>query len=240
MAALSMHVFSSEFLGAITSLAGTSDYPLKADPFFYLFVSMLTTNSVVIGIIAIAFVAGIVTVIVPTLMIATRNMFAWSLDRMAPMQLMDVSARNATPVKATIVSGVVMALCMVAYLYAPVKWTVYLFVPGVMGLITFAIVSATGAVFPYRRPEIYNASPHRWQVGPVPVITILGVIGFCYDLLLIYYFMTNEALGLTTTAAYVSVPVVFIVGLVWYLVASRWNARRGISTELAFAELPPE
>src|SRR5207244_5657228 len=94
--ALSMHVFGSEFLQGIQGLSTTDQYPLSAPPFFYLFVSMLTTNTVLVSLIGIGFVLAIVCNIPPLFLIATRHILAWGFDRIIPMRLAAVDARSAS------------------------------------------------------------------------------------------------------------------------------------------------
>lgn len=241
LAALSMHVFSSGFLGAITSLSGSDSYPLESQPFFFLFVSMLTGSPVVLAIIAIGFVAGVIAVIPPTLLIATRNMLAWSLDRVMPTRLSAVNGRTATPVTAIVVAALVMAGFMTLFLYVPLRyWTTFVYVPGAMGLVTFFIVGVAGVVFPWRRPDIYATSPFKASIGPIPLISIVAAIGAAFDALLIYYFLTTDALGVNSTAGLVSIPVVFCLAFVGYFVARVLQRSRGIDIELGQQELPPE
>jgi amino acid transporter len=240
LVALAMHVFSMGFLGSIGALANTKAYPLASQPFFYLFVSMLTTSPILQVIIGVGFIAGLVAVFGPTFLMGTRNMLAWSLDRVAPMSLSEVNRRTATPIKSTIVCTVIMGAFMGVFLYAPVTWTTYLFVPAVMTTFTFIIVCLSGAVFPWRCPAIYAASPYRWQIGTLPGVTIVCLFAAAYGALIEYYFLTTPALGLSSTAALVSIPVVFSAAFVWYGVARVIQRRRGIDLSLATKELPPE
>ncbi len=241
LAGLSMHVFSSGFLGSITSLSGSKDYPLQSQPFFFLFVSMLTSSPVVLAIVAVGFVAGVIAVIPPTLLIATRNMLAWSLDRVMPTGLSSVNARTATPVKAIVAAAIVMAGFMTLFLYVPLHyWTTFVYVPGVMGLITFFIVCVCGTVFPWRRPDIYATSPFKRSVAGIPIISLVAVVGAVYDALLIVFFLTNKALGVNSTAGLVSIPVVFCVAFVWYFGARALQRSKGVDIELGQHELPPE
>ena len=61
-----------------------------------------------------------------------------------------------------------------------------------------------------------------------------------FDALLIYYLVTNDALGANSTQGLVALPIVFGAGLLIYAIASVANRRRGIDVAAAQQELPPE
>jgi amino acid transporter len=238
--ALAMHVFSSEFLQAIQGLSTTSKYPLSAPPFFYLFVSMLTSNTLILALIGIGFVLAIVCNIPPMFLIATRNILAWGFDRIIPMRLAAVDARSASPVNATILTGLIMVGCMAYFIYVPAKWTAFVFTAGIGSLITFFIVAVCGAILPWRRPDIYASSPYRRSVLGIPLISVLSVVSMAFDALLIYYLWTNSALGANSTQGKRALVLVLVTPLVIYGIATLVNRRRGIDLSAAQAELPPE
>jgi amino acid transporter len=238
--ALSMHVFGSEFLAGIQGLSTTDDYPLAAPPFFYLFVSMLTTNSLVVGVIAIGFVLAIIANIPPMFMVATRNILAWGFDRIIPMRLAEVHPRFAAPVNATVVTGLFMAGCMTYFIYVPSKWTAFIFTAGIGSLLTFFTVAICGLVFPWRRPDIYASSPYNRSLLGVPLISAISAVSAAFDALLIYYLWTNSALGANSTQGKWALLAFIAVPLAIYLVATFVNKRRGLDLAAAQTELPPE
>jgi amino acid transporter len=242
LGALAARTFGADFLGSITYLSSNApdDYPLSAPPFFYLFVAMLTTSPVLLAIIGLGFVLAIVANIPPMFLIATRNILAWSFDRTVPMRLGDVSPRFASPVKATITVGVFMTAFMAFFVFVPSKWTTFVFTAGIGSLITFLIVAVCGIVFPFRRPDIYESSPYRRSVLGVPVISAFSVVAAAFDVLLIYYLLTNDALGANSTQGLVALPLVFGSGLLIYAISAVANRRRGIDVAAAQQELPPE
>ena len=238
--ALAERTFGSEFLGSIQALSFTDDYPLNAPPFFYLFVSMLTHNIPLLCLIGAGFVFAIVANIPPQFLIDTRTVLAWSFDRVVPMRLSSVNPRTASPIFATVVTGLFMAGFMAFFIYVPSKWTSFVFTAGIGSYLTFFIVSVAGAIFPWRRPDIYAASPLRSSVLGMPVVTIASVFSAAIYSLLIYYLLTNDELGANSTQGLVALPIVFAIPVVIYVVAAVVNRRRGIDVALAHQELPPE
>jgi amino acid transporter len=240
LAAESMHVFSTQFLGSITALSYTSHYPLTVQPFFYLFAAMATSHSIWVIIIAVAFEAGVIAVLPALFLISTRSIFAWSFDHVVPARLSNVNSRFGTPVNAVIATVAVMVAFSIAYLYLPWKWTAFIAGLETMALFTFFLVGLSAAILPWRRPAIWKTSPYRWMIGPIPAITVFGIITMAVEALLGYYLLTNDGLGADSAATLRLIPVPFVLGLVIFGVATVWNRRRGISLVAGQMELPPE
>ena len=90
-------------------------------------------------------------------MMGTRNMFAWSFDRLAPEKLTPVSDRFHTPVIATITIGCVVELLNYLNIYQGLG-NYLLNIIAVMG-VAFIIVSIAAAVAPWRRPQLHAQAP---------------------------------------------------------------------------------
>lgn len=240
LAGLAVHVFSTDFLGSINSIAATKSYPLSAQPFFYLFAAMATSSSPLVVIIAITFEAGVIAILPALFMIATRAMFAWSFDRVMPTKLAEVSPTTGAPVNASIVVALLMSGFAAAFLYVPLKWTAFIAGLEVMGLFSFAMVGIGAILLPLRRPDIWNLSPYRWMIGRVPAIAVLGLATVAIEVWLGYYLVTNDALGADTPATLRLLPALLVVGLLWFAGAQALAKRRGMSLIGAQQELPPE
>jgi amino acid transporter len=201
---------------------------------------MATSSSFLIVLIAIAFEAGVIAVIPALYMIATRNMFAWSFDRVMPAKLAEVNARTGAPVNATIITGAILGGFAAAYLFVPLKWTAFIAGLEVMGLVTFALVGLCGAILPWRRPDIWNLSPYRWMLGRLPAITLLGLATVGIEIWLIYYLVTNDALGADSPSTLRLLPSLLVIGFLWFAGAQFLAKRRGMSLITGQQELPPE
>jgi hypothetical protein len=105
----------------------------------------------------------------------------------------------------------------------------------------FVITCLAGALLPYRAKEVYEASPgSKYNLGSVPLVTVLGLIGFVFGAIMVLMFMLYPALGLTSQLAYTVVFGVLVVSAVWYILAKNAQKARGINVEYAFKEIPPE
>ncbi len=74
----------------------------------------------------------------------------------------------------------------------------------------------------------------------MPLVTVLGLIGFVLGGSMVMMFMLYPVLGLTSQLAYTVVLAVFLVAVVWYLIAKWTQKARGIDVAFAFREIPPE
>ena len=64
---------------------------------------MLTTSTPLIVLISLSFIVAFLVALPATFLIATRNIFAWSFDRIVPQRLSDVNERTHSPVVANVV-----------------------------------------------------------------------------------------------------------------------------------------
>jgi basic amino acid/polyamine antiporter, APA family len=116
---------------------------------------------------------------------------------------------------------------------------------GYMFLTLGLMWSLLGAiVFPYRMKETYEASPaSRFKLGRIPLISILGVVGFAFMIFTVVEFLTQSAFGILSGSAAVSwitAGVLTAATLIYYFVISAVRKRAGIDLRWAFRTVPPE
>ncbi len=239
---LGISVFGYDFLGSITALyySGSSAYPFSVTPFFNLFVSMLTHNPIVLWLLAIAFVAAIMISFLPTYMVSTRNIFAWSFDRIVPAKLSSVNERTHTPTYAIIAVAVLQAIGLVSYTYGPPVFLSLVSGAGMAEILTFIIVAIAAVIFPFRLKEIYKNSPANKNVGPVPLISIFGIVSLSFYLLLEYFYLSNPLYGANVPAVYEAIGVSIGLPIVIFALSYVRNRSKGLDPSLAFKSIPPE
>jgi basic amino acid/polyamine antiporter, APA family len=171
----------------------------------------------------------------------SRVVFALSFDRLLPSKMADVSKRSASPIWA-----VALGFAATLILTGLGDFTSFLTLFRNLILIVFTIFvigCLAAASLPYRRRELYEASPKaigdRWLGAPA--VTVLGSLTALAFAVLVYFLAAKPAysggyhwdsiLVLTLTAT---------IGLVMYGVSRVSLRRRGIDLDLAMRELPPE
>jgi hypothetical protein len=100
-------------------------------------------------------------------------------------------------------------------------------------------------VFPFRErtKSIYQASPLKPHIGPVPLISIAGAVAAIFFLYMSYQTYTTIATRqfsfLITSAAGAAILFgAFGIGI--YQAAKMYWKSKGIDINMAFSELPPE
>jgi len=169
---------------------------------------------------------------------STRILLAWSFDRLMPEKLSYVSPRTHTPLVAILVVGLLGEICLALY-----AWHIVLAsIVGIFGwIVSFILTAIAAVVFPYRRRDDFEASPVRWRIAGIPLMSLVGVLAVVSLLICEIVFWLDPFVGL---AYYPNVQVltvaVFVVGAALYWLAKTIQARRGIRVEYAFREIPPE
>ncbi len=170
----------------------------------------------------------------------TRVMVAMSLDRLLPEWVSRVSERFHTPVNAHIAYFVASIPVILLYNLFPGWVALTLGVTFACGYV-FVVTCLAGALLPYRAKDVYEASPGaKYKLGNIPLVTILGGIGFVFGGVMVLMFMFYGQLGLTSGLAYGVVFGVLAFSAIWYFIVKRTQKARGINVEYAFKEIPPE
>jgi basic amino acid/polyamine antiporter, APA family len=177
-----------------------------------------------------------------TTLASSRIYLSQSFDRVLPAWMGQVNKRGA-PANAIWFGTVISIALSVLFLFRP-SLTEAL-AAGYMFLTLGLMWSLLGAiVFPYRMKETYQASPaSRFKVGGIPLITILGVVGFAFMIFTVVEFLTQSAFGIlagTAAPSWITAGVLVAVTLGYYFVISAVRKRAGIDLRWAFRTVPPE
>ena len=162
-----------------------------------------------------------------------------SLDRVVPDALGRVHPKYVQPVYAWFLLLIGSSVFMVIQNYtAGGQYALNIFYAAV---VAFMITNFVAMIFPFRRPAIYNASPiAKWKIGPLPLITLVGLIGGIWNAAMIYYYMTVPQYGLGIYQPSIIFLVgIFIIVFVYYEIRKAYLSAKGIDIGLAFAEVPP-
>ncbi|MCX7624002.1 MAG: hypothetical protein N2Z82_09690, partial [Thermomicrobium sp.] len=169
---------------------------------------------------------------------STRILLAWSFDRLMPERLAYVSPRTHTPLVAILVVGILGEICLALY-----AWHIVLAsIVGIFGwIVSFILTAVAAIVFPYRRRADFEASPVRWRIAGIPLMTITGALAVVSLLVCEAVFWLDPFVGLVYFPnVQVLTVAVFVVGALLYWTVKAIQARRGIRIEYAFREIPPE
>jgi len=235
------HVVGSNFLNQYAWAYGAGLIHPNYLPNIGVFLSMLTSNPVIVSFVSLGFIVGGFAIANVVFINSARVMMAMGLDRSLPTFFSDVSERYHTPVKAaTLWSACALVVCAV-FAYVPNWFTIVLISGAIGSVIVVGVTCLAAVVFPFHAPEIYRASPcSRHKIGPVPLVSLMGAVGTVATGLLVWVALFNSALGLTSTSAHIVMGAAFGSGLIVYAAIRIYRRREGVDTSLAFRYVPPE
>ncbi|MGD0424248.1 MAG: APC family permease [Candidatus Bathyarchaeia archaeon] len=240
--AVTNYGFGREFIGAAAYLftIGSSAYNLPfIGPYPQYFLPYMTTNPVPIVLVGLGYAFTILAAGVSGMWIITRNMFAWSFDRVVPSKLSALDSRYHAPY-------VVIAIVIVLSMIGQMIWLYTSFMNYMAYAITgmylaSGIAGFAGILFPYRRKEIFEAAPKmvRAKVAGIPIISLLGLVTLLVSAGVAYATLSPAFVG-TLNPAYLAVILgTYVAALLIYGLSTIYHRKR-IPIQLTFKEIPPE
>jgi basic amino acid/polyamine antiporter, APA family len=236
-------IVDKDFINSVVYLDNNTDdgSGLPVSPVLNLFTGIMTGSTILNVLMALSFFLWHFLLLFVIAMICTRNLFAWSVDRVAPDALTKVDRRFHSPWVATLVIIACAEVLLALYVFTTIFQDVSNYI--VLFSVAFWIASFAAILLPYRRPEIFATAPDYVQrrIGGIPVITLLGVGNLVlFSMVLYSAFKLPAFSGPTGSDAVLFVVGVYAAGVVWYLVARALNKRRGVDLDLLYREIPPE
>jgi basic amino acid/polyamine antiporter, APA family len=188
-----------------------------------------------IGLLALWFFGWVGTVFLSS----TRVVFATAFDRVLPEAVAKVS-RNGVPYVA--LSLMLLPSIPIAWLYAFnedfYSWTL---AATMVIAITFAGSAIAAAVLPWRKPEIYNASPiARYKVLGLPLITFSAIAFLALLVFCLVKWITDDVYGLNDSGSLLYMGILYVVALGIYLGSRLLRKRQGIDMAMVHKEIPAE
>jgi APA family basic amino acid/polyamine antiporter len=233
------NVFGHDFLVASSVLWVNGKSPLPSMPSPAYLMSYLTDNPTLAMLAPLSLVVNNFGFAMVYFFVPTRNIFAWAFDRVIPVKFATVDKRGV-PYYAVIIYAIIAYASVYITVYT--SWFNYLYYANFGWWIAVAVVMLAAAIFPFRRKDIFSSSPKivTYKIGPVPVLTIVGIVGIFASLFISYATLLPSFTGFPINPIYVvSMVFVMIAALVIYAISYFYQKSRGIPMDLAMKELPP-
>lgn len=230
----------AEFLAAITALyfGNAREYPFASDPNYFLLASLLTDHTLLACAIGLGWLAWCTMWTPGNMVFAIRLLFSWSVDKLVPEPLSRVNAKSHTPVAAT----VVVACLMEAFLLASRFGNMFRFFVAASFMVNVAmtVTCFSAILFPFRLKKVYLASPVRFEIAGLPVISILGLLAALTMIVTDIQFVAVREFGVAHPAplAYAACSAGAGIGVFYGLLG--WRRSQGIALRPALSEIPPE
>ena len=241
-------VFDKNWLAALGYIV--NNYPNKvpawispAAPYWgAAWVNFMIGNVPLALIVSLAWVLQGFAVITPLMLMASRQLFAFSFDRVIPSKFSEVHERFSSPILSVIFIGIIM---MVGFIFTVYTTWINFAVAAPMGVLYCTLTLSIASIVFYKRKEsIYALSPAaRLKALGLPLQPLIGVLSAIGILVgLVYYFGPLNGLALGGVAIPVTAISIglFVAGALGYYVARAVQLKKGVDIAYAFKQIPPE
>jgi len=240
---LVIRYFGRDFVSALAFFNNTApaDSHLPLGNYLSSMVIFMTGNPLLRVLISLGFVATSLWILLPQMLIVTRNLFAWSFDRLIPEWFAKINDRTHSPVNATVITAVLILIMLVITL-TTAFWSYLVNLAGIGALVSI-VVCIAAIIFPYRRKDIFEKAPKLVQskILGLPVLTWSGIFTLLTQLVVVVICFTVPAIGgAVTWISLFSSLSVFLLAFPLYAIIYAVNKNRGLDPRLAYQELPPE
>lgn len=217
----------------------TKGYGFASDPNYFALASVTTGSVVVLALLALGWLAWSIMWTPGNMLWPIRIMFAWSFDRVVPERLSEVNPLTNTPVLATVIITLLVEASLLAAQYSATMQSIFVATSFVLN-VAMTVTCIAGALFPFRKKDLFERSPANIRWGGIPLITITGVIASITMIVTDIEFLTVKELFVWAPSTFWYAGVIAVLGVVIYVLARWIRQRQGIDLSLVFSEIPPE
>src|SRR3954449_6454038 len=222
---------NNAFWSGSDSMGGVWPYPVTLATFFI----SPWLQFIVILLMSLWFFGWVGTVFLT----ASRVIFATAFDRILPEWAARVD-RRGTPYFAILI--MLGPSLIISYFYAyNTTFTSWTLDATLVIAVTFVGSTVAAGILPWRKPEIYNASPiAKYKVAGIPLITVsavlfLAFLGFC-----IYKWLQDGVYGSNDHGSLIYMGCLYAVALLIYFGSRIVRRRQGLDMSMVYGEIPAE
>jgi len=170
---------------------------------------------------------------------STRVIFAAAFDRVLPEQVAKVS-RNGVPTIALTLMLVPSIGLAALYAYST-DFRTYTLDATLVIAVTFLGSAIAAAVLPWRRKEIYDASPiSHYRVLGIPLITFTAgafilFLGFC-----LVKWLQDDVYGVNNKDSLIFMGAMYVLAIAIYAGSRLYRQRQGMDLKMVYGEIPAE
>jgi basic amino acid/polyamine antiporter, APA family len=217
--------------GGTDQLGGVWPYPVTLATFFV----SPWLQFIVILLMSLWFFGWVGTVFLT----ASRVIFATAFDRILPEWAARVNKRGV-PYYAILI--MLLPSLVISYFYAYnstfTSWTLD---ATLVIAITFVGSTVAAGVLPFRKPEIYNASPiAKYKIAGIPLITAAAVLFLAYLGYCIYKWLQDGVYGSNNHGSLIYMGCLYGVAIGIYVVSRIVRKRQGMDLKMVYNEIPAE
>jgi APA family basic amino acid/polyamine antiporter len=219
--------------------SGAENAPVSAWPYPGLLAAFFFDNPILqfilVSLLALWFFGWVGSVFLSS----TRVVFAVAFDRVLP-EWVSKTSRNGVPYAA--LALMLLPSIPISYLYAfGENFATYTLDATLVIAITFLGSAIAAAVLPWRKPEIYNASPiARYTVLGIPLVTVSAVLFAAFLIFCLFKWLTDATYGVNNPQSLIYMLVLYGVALAMYVVFRLVRRAQGMDLNMVYDEIPEE
>jgi basic amino acid/polyamine antiporter, APA family len=231
--------FGWDFYYAANNAFWAGEGPISAWPYPGLLAALLLGSPVLqfilVALMSLWFFGWVGTVFLSS----TRVVFATAFDRVLP-EWVSRTSNNGVPYAALLL--MLIPSIPVSYLYAfGENFATYVLDAVLVIALTFLGSAVSAAVLPWRRPDIYNASPIAgYRVLGIPLITIAAVAFGVFLAFCLYQWFFRDVYGVNNGQSLIYMLILYAVALVMYVGFRLLRRAQGIDLKMVYGEIPEE
>lgn len=190
---------------------------------------------VLIAILSLWFFGWVGTVFLSS----TRVVFAAAFDRVLPEGVAKVD-RNGVPVIALLLMLVPSIGIAALYAYST-DFATYTLDATLVIAVTFLGSTVAAAILPWRKRDIYMASPiAKYKVLGIPLITAAATLFGIFLVWCLYKWLKDDAYGINNTDSLIFMGCLYALALIIFVAARLSRRRQGMDLSMAYGEIPAE
>jgi APA family basic amino acid/polyamine antiporter len=231
--------FGWDFYYAANNAFWGGNAPVSAWPYPGLLAAMLLDNPILqfilVAVMSLWFFGWCGSVFLSS----TRVVFATAFDRVLP-EWVSRTSNNGVPYAALLL--MLIPSIPISYLYAFTENFITYTLDAVLVIaITFLGSAISAAVLPWRKPDIYNASPiAHYNILGIPLITVSSVAFAIFLVFCLYQWLTNATYGVTYVSSLIYMLILYAIALAMYVGFRLYRRVQGINLNMVYDEIPEE
>jgi basic amino acid/polyamine antiporter, APA family len=170
---------------------------------------------------------------------STRVIFATAFDRVLPEWVAKVG-RNGVPYAALALMLIPSIPISAFYAYNAdfASWTLD---ATLVIAVTFLGSTVAAGILPWRKPEIYNASPiARYKVLGIPLITVSATMFGLILVFSLYHWFKDDVYGINNTASLRYMALMYLIAIGIYVGSRLYRRSQGMNLKMVYDEIPVE
>jgi APA family basic amino acid/polyamine antiporter len=216
-------------------------YQGQTMPYIIFYAAILKPSFILIGIVALGWVYTLINLVQTYFYYCSRILLAWAGDGLMPEIVAYIHPKLRSPLIATLIIAIIAQLGLVDAAQGGVIGAQLNFVFFAVCAQLIPVIAIT--FYPFLKKEWYKASAKivQYRIGPIPVITIMGIITLIYLLwLVVSSFVYPVVAGPIKLTSLLTLALFFLSGAGWFYLRVIYLKRKGTDVLAAFKSLPQE